>query len=68
MGRACGTRGRRGKCRGVRISVGAEPWAGQVQGLIHDLPTVKELILRIVAEARSIIDGRLRATLSVAQP
>lgn len=35
-------------------------WAGQVQGLIHDIPTVSELIARIVAEARAIITWRLR--------
>ena len=33
--------------------------AGQVQGLIHDVPTAGELIARIVAEAREIIGGRL---------
>ena len=30
---------------------------GQVTGLIHDEPTVKELIERIVAEARQIQQG-----------
>ncbi|WEK41799.1 MAG: nitronate monooxygenase family protein [Candidatus Sphingomonas colombiensis] len=35
--------------------------AGMVQGLIHDVPTVKELVDRIVAEAEEIIDGRLAA-------
>jgi len=34
-------------------------WAGQVQGLIHDVPTCAELISRIVAEAESIINVRL---------
>jgi nitronate monooxygenase len=29
-----------------------------VQGLIHDVPTVKELIDRIVAEAAEIVRGR----------
>jgi nitronate monooxygenase len=33
--------------------------AGMVQGLIHDVPTVKELVDRIVAEAEEIIDRRL---------
>jgi len=33
--------------------------AGQVQGLIHDVPTCAELIGRIVAEAEAIIRGRL---------
>jgi len=36
-------------------------WAGQVQGLIHDVPTVAELINRIVAEAREIASNRLAA-------
>ena len=34
-------------------------WAGQVQGLIHDIPTCRELIDRIVRGARDIITGRL---------
>ncbi len=34
-------------------------WAGQVQGLIHDVPTCRQLIERIVAEAEQIIDRRL---------
>ena len=29
-------------------------WAGQVTGMIHDIPTVEELITRMVAEAESI--------------
>ena len=33
-------------------------WAGQAQGLIHDVPTCAELVSRIVAEAEEIIDGR----------
>lgn len=33
--------------------------AGQVQGLINDIPTVKELIDRIISEAEEIIKGRL---------
>lgn len=37
-------------------------WAGQVQGLIHDVPTVRELIHRIVAEAEAIIAMRLRSS------
>jgi nitronate monooxygenase len=35
--------------------------AGMIQGLIHDIPTVKELIDRIVADAESIIKGRLES-------
>jgi nitronate monooxygenase len=33
--------------------------AGQVQGLIHDIPTCAELISRMVREAEEIINGRL---------
>lgn len=34
-------------------------WAGMVQGLIHDIPTCRELIDRTIAEAEEIIDRRL---------
>ena len=34
-------------------------WAGQVQGLIHDVPTCGELIARIMSEAEDIIAKRL---------
>ncbi len=34
-------------------------WAGQVQGLINDIPTCDELIKRIVKEATEIIESRL---------
>lgn len=34
-------------------------WAGMVMGLIHDIPTVKELIERIVNEAEQLIKTRL---------
>ncbi len=34
-------------------------WAGMIQGLIHDTPTCKELIDRIIAEAEAIMDQRL---------
>ena len=33
--------------------------AGMVQGLIHDVPSCKELVSRIVSEAEAIIAGRL---------
>lgn len=36
-------------------------WAGQVQGLIHDIPTVAELIGRIMSQAEGIIRRRLTA-------
>jgi len=39
-------------------------WAGQVQGLIHDIPSVAELIGRIVREASDIIRARLPAVLA----
>jgi NAD(P)H-dependent flavin oxidoreductase YrpB (nitropropane dioxygenase family) len=47
-----------------RILVGGEmdagAWScGQVAGLVHDIPTVKELIDRIMADAHAIIGGRL---------
>jgi nitronate monooxygenase len=35
--------------------------AGMVQGLIHDIPSVRELVDRIVAEAEGLIRGRLSA-------
>ncbi|MEJ8859134.1 hypothetical protein WKW79_31510 [Variovorax robiniae] len=45
------------------MDVGA--WScGMVVRLIHDIPTVKELIDRIMAEAEAIIHGRLSAMLS----
>ncbi len=34
-------------------------WAGQSQGLVHDIPTVAELIERLVREATAIITRRL---------
>ena len=36
-------------------------WAGQIQGLINDIPTCAELVERIVHEATAIIKGRLTA-------
>ena len=38
-------------------------WAGQVQGLIHDVPTVNELIERIIQEAKTLIQDRLQNAL-----
>jgi nitronate monooxygenase len=37
--------------------------AGMVQGLIRDIPTVAELVQRIVTEARQLIAGRLASVL-----
>lgn len=34
-------------------------WAGQIQGLIHDVPTCQVLLDRIMAEAEAIIQSRL---------
>jgi NAD(P)H-dependent flavin oxidoreductase YrpB (nitropropane dioxygenase family) len=52
-----GTRGREGLERGD-IDFGI--WsAGMVQGLIHDVPSVQELVERIVSGAEAIIDQRL---------
>ncbi|MFC0282822.1 NAD(P)H-dependent flavin oxidoreductase [Camelimonas abortus] len=40
----------------------AGAWScGMVAGLIHDIPTVQELIDRIISQARDIIKGRLTA-------
>jgi NAD(P)H-dependent flavin oxidoreductase YrpB (nitropropane dioxygenase family) len=38
--------------------------AGMVQGLIHDIPTVRELIERIIGESVDLIGGRLAAVVS----
>ncbi|HYG27368.1 MAG TPA: nitronate monooxygenase family protein [Caulobacteraceae bacterium] len=38
--------------------------AGMIQGLIHDVPTVQELVDRIVSEAEEIIRGRLEGMLT----
>ncbi len=38
---------------------------GMMAGLIHDVPTCKELIDRIMAEAESIIRQRLLGSLQV---
>jgi nitronate monooxygenase len=39
-------------------------WAGQIQGLIHDIPTCKDLVETIVKDAENIIRGRLSAFLA----
>jgi nitronate monooxygenase len=38
--------------------------AGIVQGLIHDIPTVAEMIQRIIAGARELIAARLAGVLA----
>ena len=50
--------------RGRRVYEEGDPelgiWcAGQVQGLIDDVPTVGELVERMIAEAHELIEGRL---------
>lgn len=39
-------------------------WAGMVQGLIHDIPTVRQLIERIIGEAEDIVRRRLEDMLA----
>ncbi|QXQ07609.1 nitronate monooxygenase family protein [Sphingosinicellaceae bacterium] len=39
-------------------------WAGMVQGLIHDIPTCRELIDRIIGDAEQIVTERLAGSLS----
>ncbi|MBD7939801.1 NAD(P)H-dependent flavin oxidoreductase [Brevundimonas guildfordensis] len=52
-----GARGREGLISG---DLDHGVWtAGTVQGLIHDVPTVKELVERIVADAEAVIRQRL---------
>ena len=36
-------------------------WAGMIQGLIHDIPTVQDLINEIMRDAESIINFRLQS-------
>ena len=52
-----GVRGREAMAKGD--TEGGIWSAGMIQGLIHDIPTVKELIDTIVADAEEIIKGRL---------
>lgn len=35
-------------------------WAGMIQGLIHDIPTCKELIDRMIKDAEDLMDQRLK--------
>ena len=39
-------------------------WAGQVQGLIHDVPTCKDLLATIVSDAEKLIKERLKGMLA----
>ncbi len=57
-----GTRGREALGTG---DTDAGIWsAGMIQGLIHDVPTVKDLIDRIMAEAEALIKSRLAGLVS----
>lgn len=58
-----GARGREGLERGD-LDYGVRT-AGMVQALIHDVPSVADLIARIVDEAAAIIGGRLAGSVSV---
>lgn len=60
---ASGERGRQRVLREGNIDDGLW-WAGQSQGLIDDIPTVKELVARIVSEAEEIIVKSLPALVS----
>jgi len=58
--------------RGAQVYETGDPehglwWAGQAHGLIDDVPTVGELVTRIVAEAEEIISSRLPKMTAVAQ-
>lgn len=39
-------------------------WAGQIQGLIHDIPSCEELLARIMKDATDIISSRLNGFVS----
>lgn len=39
-------------------------WAGQVQGLIHDVPSCRQLLDRMIDEAEAIIRGRLNSMIA----
>jgi NADH:quinone reductase (non-electrogenic) len=57
--------GARGRTVYETGDVEAGVWSvGQVQGLIHDIPTAGDLVARIVAEAEDLITGRLAGVLT----
>ncbi|WP_217135646.1 NAD(P)H-dependent flavin oxidoreductase [Leucobacter chinensis] len=60
---ASGARGRERALSGGEVDGGVW-WAGQTQGLIGDVPTVAELIDRMLAEGRDIIAERLAGALA----
>jgi nitronate monooxygenase len=58
--------------RGSKVYETGDPehgiwWAGQSQGLVRDIPTVAELVDRIVTEACRIIDTRLAGSVVPAE-
>jgi NADH:quinone reductase (non-electrogenic) len=59
-----GTRGRDALANGD--TQGGIWSAGMVQGLIHDIPTTKDLVDRIISEAEDLIRGRLAGMVSSA--
>lgn len=62
---ASGIRGRREVLELGRMEDGMW-WAGQTQGLIHDIPSVQELVDNVISEATSLISTTLPT--SVRQP
>ncbi|MGE7963240.1 NAD(P)H-dependent flavin oxidoreductase [Pseudomonas sp. NPDC089918] len=42
-------------------------WAGQIQGLIRDVPSCAELLERMISEAEDVISHRLKSMLTYAQ-
>jgi len=60
---ASGERGRREVLGAGEMDNGMW-WAGQSQGLIHDVPTCAELIASIMDEAKAIVASRLPAVLA----
>lgn len=55
--------------RGRKVYENGDPdfgvWsAGMIQGLIHDVPTVKELVDRIVGEAETLVRTRLEGMIT----
>jgi NADH:quinone reductase (non-electrogenic) len=60
---ASGQRGRASVMEGGDVEGGI--WsAGMAQGLIHDIPTVAELVSTMVSQAEEIVNGRLRGMLA----
>ena len=60
--------GARGKMVYATGDAGHGIWsAGQVQGLIHDIPSCAELVSRIMREAETIIRSRLEGMMSAAR-